>query len=146
LAISHIERDGSVSVAEGHLSRGDELLLHLGVDLRDPAQDPRFPTRAPATILECRGRICLRKREVENAVMALERAVSCFPHSRAYYGLALALEEQAVKDASDRREIVARAVRLLSHAQCLRPANETSEEVQAALGRLTRLGASNGSG
>ena len=55
LAISHIERDGSVPLAEQHLASADDLLRTLNIDLRDPARDPRFPTRAPATIMECRG-------------------------------------------------------------------------------------------
>jgi hypothetical protein len=120
------------------------MLDALGIDTNDPARDPRFPTRAPATIMECRGLIHLREREVDDAVSKLEQAVSCFPHSRSYYGLALALEERAVLMRAGRREVVDRALRLLGHAECLRPSSQPSDDVTKTVARLSQLGAANG--
>ena len=139
LAISYIERDGSLPAAQRHVERADTLLEQLHIDRTDPARDARFPTRAPAAIMECRGLIHLRRREVDEAACKLQRAVSCFPHSRSYYGLALALEEQAIHDEEARRELVERARRLLGHARCLRPAGQRSEELDKTEERLSRL-------
>lgn len=139
LAITFAERDGDLAKAETQVEAAEALLGQLELDPQDPANDERFPTRAPAAVVECRGLILLRDGKVEDAIGVLENAVREFPHSRAYLELALALEQRALGDVTSRKEIVPRAQRLLAHAVSLRPTDEPSAEIEGARERLARL-------
>jgi tetratricopeptide (TPR) repeat protein len=140
LAITYAERDGNLAKADLHVDQAEILLAALELDPLDPSNDERFPTRAPAATLECRGLIRLRQGNIVEATKMLERAVSEYPHSRAYYELALALEQRAIGEVEARKDIVPRARRLLAHAVSLGPSESPSDEIQEALDRLSRLG------
>jgi tetratricopeptide (TPR) repeat protein len=142
LAMTLVERDGDLERAEAQVDDAAALLAELGVDEEDPANDERFPTRAMAAIVECRGLIRLRAGDVDDAIGMLEHAVGAFPHSRPYFGLALALEQRALARAETRKDDVPRAVRLLGHAVSLGPTAEASPEVRSAIDRLARLNGS----
>jgi tetratricopeptide (TPR) repeat protein len=139
LAITAAERDGDRDRALAEVETAEKLLDELELDPDDPANDERFPTRAPATAAECRGLLLLREGDIDGAVGELQVAVNTFPHSRAYIGLALALEERAKRDAATRKETIARAQQLLRHAVSLGPEDKPPEDVAAALERLARV-------
>lgn len=139
LAITFAERDGDLTQADAHVDAADALLESLELDESDPTNDERFPTRAPAAVIECRGLIRLRDAEVDEAIERLEEAVRIFPHSRAYLELAVAHEQSARAHAASRDDIIPRAERLLAHAVRLGPTVEPSAEVKEAMERLARL-------
>jgi len=139
LAITIAERDGNLAAAHAHLDAASALLGDLGLDSEDPASDERFPTRAAAAILECRGLAHLREGRPDDAITELERAVSQFPYSSSYLELALALEQRALASEETREETVARALRMLDHAISLRPSDEPSVPIKQAMERLMRL-------
>jgi tetratricopeptide (TPR) repeat protein len=145
LAITFAERDGDLAKARRHVDDAAGLLDDLELDPYDPSSDERFPTRAVAAVVECRGLILLRAGEVDAAVRTLDDAVSRFPHSRAYVELALALEQQALGDVASRTDVVPRARRLLDHAVSLAQTDEPSPAIAQALDRLGRLGNGDGS-
>jgi tetratricopeptide (TPR) repeat protein len=146
LAITYAERDGNLDKAEEQVDAAAEALEGLALDPNDPANDERFPTRSAAAVIECRGLIALRRGAINQAVDLLERAVSEYPHSRAYYELALALEQQAGAQLEARQRIVPRAQRLLTHASKLGPGQPTFEvdELAARLDRLLGSGSVDG--
>jgi tetratricopeptide (TPR) repeat protein len=148
LAITHTERDGDFTLARDHLKQASALLVELGVHLEATDADETLSTRAPAAIMECHGLILLRAGKLDKAVRMFEHAVGRFPHSRSYFGLALALEQQALvapPGAGDRRDRVERAHRLLKHAASLRPVAEHADEVSDATDRVAHLLVANGS-
>jgi len=89
-------------------------------------------------VLECRGLILLRDGKGEEALEPLEAAVSAFPHSRAYFELGLAVEQDAVVHPEKRAANIARAQRLFRHGLALSKASEPPPEVDAAMERLVR--------
>ena len=139
LAMSYAERQGDLAKADAHVDAASAALDKLKLDEDDPSSDKRFPTRAPAAVWECRGLILLRKEEIEQAIAALQQAVSMFPHSRSYLELALALEQRAMRDTEARKRDVPRALQLLEHGVNLGPADEPTGEFLRALDRLTSL-------
>ncbi|MCA1707495.1 MAG: tetratricopeptide repeat protein, partial [Actinobacteria bacterium] len=139
LAISLAERDGDLAKADTNLDAAFKRLDELKLDDQDPSRDERFPTRAMAAIMECRGLIRLREGNIDEAIDRLEEAVRRFPHSRAYFELALALEQRAVANLDTRKTIVPRAQRLLDHAVRLGPTDEPSAGIRQAMERLARL-------
>jgi tetratricopeptide (TPR) repeat protein len=138
LAITFAERDGNLKDARKHVDDADRLLKELDLDPLDAASDERFPTRAPAAVLECRGLILLREGKADEALDPLEASVSSFPHSRAYYELGLALEQRALTHPAKREADHARAQRLFRHGLILSRATEPPPEVSAAMERLAR--------
>jgi hypothetical protein len=144
LAITYTERDGDLARAGFEVDAASELLEEVQIDMRGLASDQQLATRAPATVMECRGLILLREGKVDDAIEMLTGAVGRFPHSRSYIGLALALEQRAVRETDGRKEMIARALRLLGHAVSLGPTVEPSAEVGNAMDRLSRLDSSNG--
>ena len=142
LAIAAAERDGNLERAREQLDIASALLDELGLDPEDAANDERFPTRVRAAIVESRGLVQLRAGDLDGAISTLETAVSGFPHSRAYFELALALEQRAVRDPDARRDDVPRALRLLAHGVSLGPSDQPTGEFQGAVERLTRMNGS----
>lgn len=138
LAISSAERDGNLPLARAHVDAAENLLGELGLEESNAPSDERFPTRAVAAVAECRGLILIREGDIGAAIERLEHAVRQFPHSRAYYELALALEEQAVA-VGDGAKTVPRAQRLLEHAVHLGPTDEPSFAISQLMKRLERL-------
>jgi tetratricopeptide (TPR) repeat protein len=137
LAITLAERDGDLDRARAHLQDATARLAELGLDEEDPASDPRFPTRAPAALHECHGLILLRERDFDGAIEELKTSVSMFPHSRAYFELALALEQRAAAHPEERDELMIRAQRLIRHGESLRPPTPPfSSEIRAAIERI----------
>lgn len=139
LAISYAERDGDLSLARAHVDAADALLEELGLDPVDAANDERFPTRAPAAALECRGLILLREGRPDEAIEPLGDAISRFPHSRAYFELGLALEQHGLTHPETRMADIARAQRLFRHGVSLSRAPETPPDVSDAMERVERL-------
>ena len=103
VAITVAERDGDLSKPESNVDVASDLGHALRLDADDPCSDERFPTRAPAALVECRGRIHLRAGPAD-AIDLLEDAVKLFPHSRAYFELALALEQVPSQSPGELRE------------------------------------------
>ena len=144
LALTHIERDGDPADARSQLESASAILEVLSADSN--WDELQIHTRAPATLMECRGLILLAEDNTEAAIAELEQAVSRFPHSRSYLGLARALEQRAMRlrEGEAKEKAVGRALRLLGHAVSLGPGTEPSAEVMELRERLTRLGQANG--
>lgn len=136
LAITHAERDGDLAKALENVEAADELLETLGLEPETAASDERFPSRAPAAALECRGLILLREGNPEKAIAPLKAAVNSYPHSRAYFELGLALEQRAATSPETRKQDLVRAQRLFEHGRSLSKASELPAGIGAAADRV----------
>jgi tetratricopeptide (TPR) repeat protein len=101
LALSWIDRDAREKPASGELLEAQRLLRGLyGNDGSDLVSHERFPTRIKATMAEAQARLMIdHGAAVDVAIKQFEGAVSQYPYSRAYQGLAEALELKAERSA-----------------------------------------------
>lgn len=93
LVLSWIDRDACKKDAEKELATAERLLLSLYDKDEDAVAHERFPTRIRATLDEARARLDARDDSLPDAAIeAFGKAVSQYPYSRTYAGLADVLE------------------------------------------------------
>lgn len=139
LVLSRLERGTTPQVIAQELDHAEARLNDLYSEGEDPARHWIFPTRARATALEARARLALPT-DVDTAIALFEDAISQYPFSRAYLGLAWALEELAEEDPTAAARHRTRAEALVRHGLVLGQWRETPDEARRVLERLTGAG------
>jgi tetratricopeptide (TPR) repeat protein len=137
LVLSWIDRDARKQEAGSELEKAEDLLRGLYGEKDDAVAHERFPTRIRATLAEARARlVALDDRRLDAAIEAFEKAVSQYPYSRTYAGLADALERKAdsVQPSDGLRR---RAATLVDFAQTLGPPGALPAETLRVKERLS---------
>lgn len=135
LVLSWLERGAIPQLIEHELDNAEARLRDLYSDEEDPARHPIFPTRAKATALEGRARLALPT-DVDTAIARFEDAITQYPFSRAYLGLAWALEELADEDPTAAPRHRTRAETLVRHGLVLGQWRDPPDEAKRVLERL----------
>ena len=118
LCLSWLERSNASDEVAVQLKAADDRLHELYDDEHAAATHPRFPTRARAVLNEARARMILEA-DVDQAIGLFERAISEYPFSRTYLGLASALEQLGEQEAVHANQHRTRARMLMAHAETL---------------------------
>lgn len=136
LVLSWIDRDARKQQAGSELDKAENLLRGLYGEHDDAVAHERFPSRIRATLAEARARlVALDDRRLDAAIEAFEKAVSQYPYSRTYAGLADVLERKADKvQPSD--GLRRRAATLVDFAETLGPPGSLPAETLRVRERL----------
>ena len=136
LCLSWLERNNRSEEVKVQLDKADARLDDLYKD-QAAATHPLFPTRARAVLNEARARMMLEQ-DVDKAIALFERAISEYPFSRAYLGLASALEQLGEQEVVRARQHRARARLLMAHAEALGRWKQPPDEAQRLQDRLAQ--------
>ncbi len=135
LCLSWLERSNASAAVDEHLELAAARLDELYADGVPAATHPKYPTRARAVLYEALARRVLES-DVDKAIALFERAISEYPFSRTYLGLALALEQLGGQEAVHAQQHRARARMLMAHAETLGRWKQPPDEAQRVLDRL----------
>jgi tetratricopeptide (TPR) repeat protein len=137
LCLSWQERNNASDELAVQLKAAEDRLRDLYHDNEAAATHFRFPTRARAVLKEARARMILEK-DVDEAITLFESAISEYPFSRTYLGLASALEQLGEQEAVHADQHRARARLLMAHAEALGRWKQPPDEAQRLLDRLAQ--------